>query len=661
MNAASPLQDDAGRSGARLAIGLLTGAALLAVVDAGVIAATVPLPSAGMGLRLTHLFFDAAETLGVGGVAALIVVAVGRFLRLPRLAAFGIAAVATMALMEAAVGHNITRGVQFTVPGRLAPAAHTAYLLALGLLIPEAYLVAARLALRPQARSLLFALAVLVLGVDAAIGRDDYQGLHAVAACGAATLAGTALAPWVERRLFDGLGRARGRIVLGAVALFALAGILVPPPNAVRYELFRPACAVAPWVLATVLWRVPPLHAPVALEPSPWSRDRSGGPAVAPTTPRLLPEDAVVVLVTIDAVRADVVADPANDVLFPTLAALKRQGVVFTRASAAGSQTPVSLSALFSGRPFSEQLWTPHGEGRTRFLFPAEDPSVRFPAILSDHGVATLDVAGLSFLTGEYGVLRGFREEAIVAQGVVHAKGSDLVDRIVDRLRRMRQGPAFLYTHLMEPHEPYDRGRRTGTDWERYLSEIAVADGQLARILRLLEARFPKRWALLVSADHGEAFGEHGTHQHAKSLYEELVHVPLIAASPLFVPRTVDVRVGLVDLGPTLLDLFGLDTPATFLGQSLVPILAGGEAALTRPLFSEGRLRRALTMPDGLKVIEDPRRKLVELYDVPNDPGETRNLFDVEPERSDVALATLRAFFAAHTRTADGYEAPYEP
>jgi arylsulfatase A-like enzyme len=176
----------------------------------------------------------------------------------------------------------------------------------------------------------------------------------------------------------------------------------------------------------------------------------------------------------------------------------------------------------------------------------------------------------------------------------------------------------------------------------------------------MLDEHFGERWALFVSADHGEAFGEHQTYEHAKTLYGELLQVPLLARSPLFRPREIGDRVGLIDLGPTILDLFRIETPATFNGQSLVPFLAGENVELTRPLLAEGRLRQALTEPDGLKVIEDRRRKVVEVYDLASDPRETRNLFDDEPARSDAALAELRAFFAVHTRREAGYEPPYK-
>ena len=99
------------------------------------------------------------------------------------------------------------------------------------------------------------------------------------------------------------------------------------------------------------------------------------------------------------------------------------------------------------------------------------------------------------------------------------------------------------------------------------------------------------------------------------------MHVPLLARSPLFPPRRVDERVGLVDLGPTILDLFGVATPATFNGQSLVPVLAGGARSFTRPLLAEGRLRQAITRTGWAQSDQDPLRKVVEAYDLVADPG----------------------------------------
>jgi arylsulfatase A-like enzyme len=646
----------------RVGAGLIASSLLLAAVDACAITFTIPLPVAGVPLRLAHHLFDAAETLGLGALAAVLAALFVRYVRLPRWAMATMVVAIVMALVHASIGEDLTRIASRSAGGHFQAAIFAAYLGALGLALPAAYVVGASYSTHPRLRLLAVLMATTALVVDHSFFRDDYFGIHGVVAWGAALLGGGALGPSVER-----VGRAmaahtRGRVGLAAAALFSAFGLTVPPSNATRFELFREPCAIAPWVLAKAVWRAPRLRSPVpSPAASPWWQERSGRAPVPSTTPRLLPPDAIVVLITVDAVGADVVDDSANDARFPTLAELKRDGVVFTRASAPATQTALSLGTVFSGRYFSELLWTDHGVGNTRYSYPADDPSPRFPQLLSDEGVATATYAGLAFLSSEYGVVRGFREQTVTVEGPRHARATELIDPLLERLKHAGRGPLFLYTHLMEPHEPYDRGRKEGTDHERYLAEVSVVDAQLRRVLRVLEQHFGKRWMLFVSADHGEAFGQHGGTTHGKTLYEELLHVPLLARSPLLSARVIDEPVGLVDLGPTLLDLFGADTPATFEGQSLVPLLSGAAAPFTRPILAEGRLRRAIIQPDGLKVIEDARRKVVEAYDLSIDPGETRNLYDMEPARVDTALAALRAFFAVHARTEGGYEPPYKP
>ena len=644
----------------RVTAGVFAGFVLLAIADAIAIAVAVPSPSAGVSLRVAHYVFDAAETLGVGAVAALGVGAFVRFARLPSWALSCLVAAATIALAERTIGEPLLRFASETLRGERASTIVVGLLAVLGAGFPAALHVASLLSRYPRLRFLPVALAAGVLTADYVWLPDDYEAMHCLVAWGAAMVGGAGLAPLAEEAGRALVRKRSGLVLLAAIGLFGLFGVAWPPPNATRFELFRQPCALAPWVLATTLWRSPPLHAPVALPPSRWDEDRSKAPSIRPTSPPLLPPDAVVVLITIDALRADALSD-SNDALFPTFAALKRDGVVFTHASAPGSQTASSLSTLFSGLYFSELRWIDHGVGDTRFLYAADDPAPRFPEILSGHGVRTANYAGLISLGGEFGVVGRFQQEKVVVSGRTHAKANELIDPLLERLEHPATGPLFLYTHLMEPHWPYNRGRQDGTDYERYLSEVAVADAAVGKVVQRLTERFGNRWALLVSADHGEAFGEHQTTGHTKTLYEELLHVPLIARSPLFPPRRVDTRVGLVNLGPTILDLFGVATPATFNGESLVPVLAGGARSFTRPLLAEGRLRQAITQPDGLKVISDPLRKVVEAYDLVADPGETRNLFDSDPSRVDPALAALRAFFAVHTLRGGGYETPYRP
>jgi arylsulfatase A-like enzyme len=139
-----------------------------------------------------------------------------------------------------------------------------------------------------------------------------------------------------------------------------------------------------------------------------------------------------------------------------------------------------------------------------------------------------------------------------------------------------------------------------------------------------------------------------------------IVHGPGVAA------RSIDQPVSLLDVGPTVLDLFAQPTPATWAGQSLVPLLRGEDPVLERPILAEGRLRRAIVTPDGTKVIVDLRRKLVEAYDLAADPGELEDVWDRGPgdeaaQRARVAASALEAYFTAREARAPGYRPVYKP
>jgi arylsulfatase A-like enzyme len=140
-----------------------------------------------------------------------------------------------------------------------------------------------------------------------------------------------------------------------------------------------------------------------------------------------------------------------------------------------------------------------------------------------------------------------------------------------------------------------------------------------------------------------------------------MIHVPLLVWGPGILPRRLPHRASLIDVGPTVLQLFGQPRPESMMGRSLLPLMRGASDTLPRPTFAEGRLRRAYLTEDGLKVIEDSVRKVVEVYDLNRDPDELTNLFDVEPERAGPAVAAMRAFFAEHGLVRDGYEPPYKP
>ncbi len=508
----------------------------------------------------------------------------------------------------------------------------------------------------------------LLLALTGLIGnhfflRDDYASVHGALAWWSVTLAAMPLALGAERMVFKSHPQ-RWKIVAIAFILFGFFGLLVPPTSTVRAEMFQEPGSISPWLLAEIRWSIP-AQSPLPLLPefaaSPYFQAREGLSGIAPTRPPLTKDKApIVVLITIDATRADAIEREKNETFFPTLKRLKQAGAYFTQVTSTGSQTAVALSSLFSGKYFSQLEWRNHGVGSLRFLYPAGDSSPRFPELLTTRGVVTATWPSITFLSNEYGIVRGFAEEHIVTEGREHAPAENVVNPLLERLERAGNEPLFLYAHLTEPHFPYDRGGTQGAAIQRYLREIGIADEHLGRILKVISERFADRGYLFITSDHGEAFGEHGTTKHTKTLYEELLRVPLVAYGPGVVPRQIDQHVTNLDLGPTILDLFGVDTPASFLGQSLVPLLAGRDIRLERPIMAEGRLRRVFYWGD-LKVIDDPRRKVVEAYDLRQDPREMRNLVDTQAERVLPAVAALRRFFEVHRNRREGYEIPYKP
>jgi hypothetical protein len=493
------------------------------------------------------------------------------------------------------------------------------------------------------ARGTIAALAVVLTGVNHLVLLRSYPGFHLMVLWMAASaLAGALLAcpvrvsPGARRITFD-VARA------GAAALGAWTIAVPPSPQTLALLLGHSGVALAPYVAAA--------HARVLPAPSyggsdsPWFADRSHLPDVPSTEPPLVPSP-VVLLLTIDAARWDLLADEHYRQALPTLHQLRDESVSFQRALAPGNETLSSLAALMTGKYASQLRWSPRRKGLGLWKRNLEhDRSVRFPQIIADAGIPTVLIAASAGLDERYGVCRGFTE--VTRPGWYSDK---IVAAAARRLERVGSAGLFLYAHFMDAHGPYDAAGLSGTPFERYLREIGLVDQQLGHLLTAIDAHgLRDRTIIIVTSDHGEAFGEHGSKDHGTTLYREQVQIPLLIRGPGVAPREVDDWVSLIDLGPTVLDLMGRPTPATFLGQSLVPYLRGrAEVVLRRPVaMQSAEGLSGMLLADRFKIIEDAPRGSVELYDLQSDPGEENNLFDPARESHRRHLGLLRSFFAA--------------
>ena len=174
-----------------------------------------------------------------------------------------------------------------------------------------------------------------------------------------------------------------------------------------------------------------------------------------------------------------------------------------------------------------------------------------------------------------------------------------------------------------------------------YDADIKYVDDAVGRLLDSLGSDLPNT-IVVVTADHGEEFGERGKFGH-ETLYDGLVHVPLIMAGPGIKGGTlVKQQVSLIDLAPTIADLLGIDDTPSFHGESLLPVVKG-ERQTTNATISvnlePGRRLIAYRTP-GWKYIQTESRDTndvvlaEEVYDLTNDPGETRNLHGVDIEEA---------------------------
>jgi tetratricopeptide (TPR) repeat protein len=214
-------------------------------------------------------------------------------------------------------------------------------------------------------------------------------------------------------------------------------------------------------------------------------------------------------------------------------------------------------------------------------------------------------------------------------------------------LNRHLQQRFFLWVHLFEPHAPYGDPRSGGAAEVRYADEVAEADRQVARLISALGDK-PSSTVTIVTADHGEAFGEHGEISHSVFVYDTTLRVPLVIAGP-GVKAGIRIKepVSLVDLASTATSLLGASRFDTD-GVSLMPALQGTEpsprtlyAESFAPLLDFGWSPLLSVRQGGWKYIEAPKP---ELYNLAADAAEQNNRAADERTRAETLKGATRAY-----------------
>jgi arylsulfatase A-like enzyme len=397
--------------------------------------------------------------------------------------------------------------------------------------------------------------------------------------------------------------------------------------------------------------------APLALAAlAPWL----GRPTLTARSPRN------VLLIGIDTLRADHATLSSGGgtgrELTPHLAALASRG---TRFEAAVSQAPWTMPAfasILTGR-------YPHEHGAISLAGSLRPEEVTLAEVLREAGWATRAVVSHEYVDRWHGFAQGFeRFDQRNVKGHEAITSSDVTDAAIAELSAAGSRPLFLFVHYFDPHYEYrDHDGIAFADgyrgWLRdqlhfdnlvknrqlvgpaeldfvkalYAEEVAFTDREVGRLLGALRAQGLEEDTLVaVVADHGEEFLDHGNFGHTTTLYEELVHVPLVLAGPgVAVGERFREPVETRALFGTLLDLCGVDYAPRSRERSLLRSPDGGAAAMAfstvwlpdaKPEWGK-RFELASLRAGPLKLIRDLTRDERMLFDLARDPREQRDLW----------------------------------
>lgn len=355
-----------------------------------------------------------------------------------------------------------------------------------------------------------------------------------------------------------------------------------------------------------------------------------------------------ILLISIDALRADHVgAYGYKRPTTPAIDTLASSGVVFDAAYAPTPHTSYSITSLMTGKYMRPLLLQGAGEDSdlwARLLQAYEFRTAAFypPAVffIDTPRFKRFERENLGF---EYAKVE-------FAEGDLRVRQVEEYLARTDESRRV-----FTWVHLFGPHEPYeahpehDFGK---LDIDLYDSEVRAADETVGRLVRAARARDPKT-IVILTADHGEEFGEHGGRYHGTSVYDEQVRVPLIVDIPGVTQRArIAEPVQTIDLLPTVLSGLGIPVPPRIRGRDLGQFLA--------PRPPTAGLGRAVSETDEYTLLAEGNYRLIclrrsgacRLYDTSQDPGQQSDLSKAAPD----VLARLRDQARSLAETHGAYE-----
>jgi len=402
----------------------------------------------------------------------------------------------------------------------------------------------------------------------------------------------------------------------------------------------------------------------------------SGMPGAARGSKQAVAEQRTppIILVSVDTLRADHLGCFGSKLRStPRIDALVKGGTTF---AAVNSQVPLTLpshvSLLTSTYPMSNGV-RDNGER-------LDAGAVTLAAVLKSNGYRTGAFVGSFVLDRRFGLDNGFDYyDSPFDLSTSKGKGFDEVkrpgDEVVNAAERwidQNSGqPFFAFVHLYDLHAPYQlpplRGARPGEGG--YEAELNYVDAALGRFWDFLTKRglFEKSLIVFVS-DHGESLREHGENTHGYFVYQCTLWVPVIFHWPAYstqFPSHVDEPASLTDVAPTIVQFIGFQAPRQFQGRTLPGLSSRDSSSAGREIYGESQYGYHHFDVSGLSCLRVGQYKYIdaprpELYDLAQDPAETRNVWAMRQSLAvsyrERLLAFQNRFQSARTASAEAVE-----
>ncbi len=373
-------------------------------------------------------------------------------------------------------------------------------------------------------------------------------------------------------------------------------------------------------------------------------------------------KDHNLIIITLDTTRADYIGYYNHDKvdLTPNINRIARQGVSFKNC-----YTPVPLTlpahcSLFTGRyPLA------HGV-RTNTSYSLPEDELTLAEIFKKQGYVTHAVVSAYVVASKFGLSQGFAvyDDALDSSNLINSFSSEIKARAVynkfklwfDKNHRKK---FFSWVHFFDPHQPYEPPDPYSTKFsgDLYAGEVAYMDEYVGKIISdLKEKGIYEKTLVVIFGDHGEDLGEHQEYGHGTFCYNSSLEVPLIFSKNLGFRKGsfVNINISLVDVMPSLLELFGFKSNKTIQGQSFLNLKNNDSGKNSRLLYFEslypneemGWAPVIGLIEDNFKYIHLPKS---ELYDLSADRGEKNNLFYKKYNISQRLNKKLEKFISDHS------------